>query len=130
MMRKQQGFTLIELLIVIAIIGLLAAIAYPSYVEHVRSARRTAAMSCLMEQTHFMERFYSANMSYAGAALPACEGVAAQFYNFNLGNQTASTYTLTATRRGDQAGDACGDFRVTHLGVRDNINGTRGNCWR
>lgn len=126
-MQKTQGFTLVELMIVVAIVGILASIAYPSYLEHVRSARRTAAQGCLMEQTHAIERFYSANMTYvgAGAALPACTGNVPQFYNVASGGLAQGTYILTATPIGAQAGDRCGNMTVNHQGAR-----TPAACWR
>ena len=75
-----QGFTLIEVMIVVAVIGILAAIAYPSYQESVTKTRRSAAQGCLVEMAQFMERFYTTNMRYdqtaAGVAValanPTC----------------------------------------------------------
>lgn len=128
MKQRQAGFTLIEVMIVVTIIGILASVALPAYQEHVRSARRTAAMGCLMEQTHFMERFYSANMTYAGAAPAACPGEVTQFYAFNVGNLGATTYTLTANPAGDQASDRCGNLSVNETGNRTAAGGA--NCWR
>lgn len=126
-MHRNKGFTLIEVMIVVAIVGILASIAYPSYQEHVRSARRTAAQGCLMEQTHAIERFYSANMTYEDAedALPACPGDVTQFYTVAPSNLEQGTYTLTATPTGAQAGDRCGDMTVNHQGAR-----TPAACWR
>ena len=128
MKRQQSGFTLIEIMVVVVIIGLLAAVAIPQYDQYVRNARRTAAMGCLMEQAHFMERFYSANMTYAGAAPPACPGEVRQFYNFNVANLGATTYTLTAAPGGVQAADPCGNLSVDQTGNRLAAGG--GNCWR
>lgn len=129
MQKRNKGFTLVEIMIVVAIVGILASIAYPSYVDYVRSGRRAAAMGCLMEQTHFMERFYSSNMTYAGAAPPACPGEVTQFYNVaapaNLG---AATYSLTAVPTGSQAPDRCGTLSVDQDGNRSATGGA--DCWR
>ena len=59
-----RGFTLIELMITVAIIGILAAIAYPSYVEHIYRSRRAEAEATLMELAQWMERNYMVNLSY------------------------------------------------------------------
>jgi len=128
--RKQRGFTLIEIMIVVAIIGIISSIAYPAYMENVRSSRRAAIQGCLMEQAHFMERLYSANMSYnvADQNPPACQGGAAGFYTMTDPIiRTATTFTLTATPSGDQAnGRGCNGnaLSVDHTGAR-----TPAACW-
>jgi len=123
-----KGFTLIEIMVVVAIVGILSSIALPAYNEHVRSSRRAAIQACLMDQVHFMERFYSVNMTYANAAPPDCPGGAADLYAIEISNQTATTYTLTATATGDQATakSTCnkGAVSVTHAGAR-----TPAECW-
>ena len=72
--RTAHGFSLIELMIVVLVLGVLMAIAYPSYEAHVTKTRRAVAASCALEAAQFMERFYTTNMSYldpATAAAPA-----------------------------------------------------------
>ena len=95
-----------ELMIVIAIIAVLATLSYPSYQTHVVETRRTMASACLVELSQWMERFYTSNMSYAGASLPTapCDSEVNEFYAVAfVGTPDASTYSLSATAKGGQA---------------------------
>lgn len=65
------GFTLIEMMIVVAIIGILAALALPSYQAYIQRGDRATARAALLEAQQFMERFYAANNTFNGAVLPA-----------------------------------------------------------
>ena len=67
-LRRESGFTLIELMIVVSIIGILAAIAIPAYTAYVTRGNRSAARACASEMTQFMERYYTTNLTYVGAA--------------------------------------------------------------
>lgn len=141
--RAIVGMTLVEIVIVIAIIGILAAIAYPSYVNSIMRSNRAAARACLTNYATHMERFYTTNMRYAeadGSApdLPELECASAndtgQHYDYSLSAVTASTFTLQAAPKGVQAtrDAACKTLTLTHAGERgiaDSASGTVDECW-
>lgn len=140
--RNGAGFTLIELMIVVAITGILAAIAYPSYQEHIRKTRRADAQTALMELSQFMERHYTANGRYLNAdatapTLPFTEAPkdgATKYYDvgFPAGTApTANAYTLQAVPKGAMAGDVCGTLTLTNTGAKGQAAGqTQATCWR
>lgn len=128
--QQQLGFTLIELMVVVAILGILAAIAYPSYTEYVIKTRRSAGAACLLEMAQFMERYYTTNMGYTGAALPstACVQETAEHYGYALAaGGTVSTYSISATPNGAQASTdgMCGTLTLNQAGVKS-VSGTAG----
>ena len=133
-----SGFTLIELMIVLAIIGILAMVAYPSYVESANRGQRSSARTSLLEAQQFMERFYSANSRYttdeAGTVSPTLpvrlQAVPTEAPRYNLTVvATLNGYTLTATPIGT---DVCGNLTLTHTGVkgRSATEPTVAECWR
>ncbi len=130
-MRKSRGFTLIELMITVAIVGILTAIAYPSYVTYVQDARRADAQGVLLEVAQRMERAFTANGSYLAGGNPAVANTKSPqdgnetFYNVVIA-ATATTFTVTATRAGAQAGDRCGNMTVNQVGVK---TAAENDCW-
>ncbi len=128
------GFTLIELLVTVAILGILATIAYASYQSSVTKSRRSAATSCLQERAQFMERWYTTNMTYVGAPATQCDADVARFYTVAFdGALTARSFKLQATPLGSQlANDTlCGTLKVNQQGIREE-GGTAASadlCW-
>lgn len=120
---KQRGFTLIELLIAVAIVGILAAIVYPSYTQYVVKANRVAAQAQMMDIANRQQQFLLANRSYTskvelearGYSLPA--DVSARYsYAITLGADAVPSYTITFTPSGPQTDD--GILTINSEGVK------------
>ncbi len=135
--RANGGFSLIELMVIVAIIGILSAIAVPSYTAYIQRANRSDARGRLLETAAFLQRAFSANNQYPNALpTPYQQSPAngAAKYTIAIANPGGTgTYTLTATRTGTMAGDECGDFTLRHDGVRGVVNAAAGrtaaDCW-
>ena len=107
-----SGFTLIELMIVVAVIAILAAIAYPSYNGFVLKTRRGASASCVLQGAQFMERFYTTKLTYAGSGKTTWDCPdASPHYSLAITVPTGGrSYTVKATANGGQASDSCGGW--------------------
>lgn len=131
--KSAAGFSLLELMIAVVIVGIITSIAYPSYQNHMTSARRTDAQSVLMEAAQFMERFYTENNRYdqdtggTAVALPAelteaLRDAGTKAYDITVQASAASTFTLRATPKNMQAGDGFIEITNTFAKAWDRNN--------
>lgn len=141
---KSRGFTLIELMITVAIVGILAAIAYPSYQDQIRKSHRTDGKTKLLEVAQRQERYYTDNNTYAtdltllGYSIPVTVPVTVTFNSDNgyysisaaagTSGSIASSYVLTATPDVIKQPDTtCGWLTLSNTGVKSAYGGT--GCW-
>ncbi len=145
MTTKQTGFTLVELMIVVAIVGILAGIGYPSYSAYIIDNNRNGAKAALYKAQLLQEQYYLDNGQYAtslasGAAdtlFDAGWRDSSDYYTFALDpSSSTSSYTLIATvaASSSQATDLdCTAFTIDHFGVTTSLNSTNTvttDCWR
>jgi len=139
MRKTERGFTLIELMIVIAIIGILAAIAVPQYTDYVTRSRRTDGQSTLLQVAQELERCYTQFSAYnntncAVVTSGAVSRTSPEGYYVIAATGTAlsaSAFTLTATPQGAQAthDSDCTTLTLTHLGVQGATGADTDSCW-
>lgn len=133
--RWGRGLTLIELMIVVAVVGILAAVAYPSYRGVMAKSRRSDARAALLDLAQRMERQYTERSTYAAATLGGTgiyPSTSPQgYYTMSITAQTATAFTIKATPTGSQSGDACGTFQYDQAGVKAVSGGSLGatSCW-
>lgn len=139
----QKGFTLIELMIVVAIVGLLAGIAYPAYTQSVEKSRRSDAMIALQELFAAQERRfniynkYTSNLTLVGGNASSEGHYALTIALLNgspshCDSSEGNCFRATATAVGPQLGDEdCRSFTLTSFGQKKSFNnsGAETDCW-
>ena len=135
-MKAQRGVTLIELITVMVIVGILTAIAVPSYRSYMVRANRTDAKTALLSAASGLERCFTRSNTYVGCAnvaLPVNEPGGHYRIEADAGNGgvAATRFAIQAVPLGSQASDsACDTFRLTNANVRS-VTGTHtaNDCW-
>jgi len=135
MYRKMQGITLMELMIVVVIIGILAAIAYPNYRDFTARAYRNEAKAALLKIATNQERFYLNNNTYTSDMTDVGFSVSDNFktetgsYNIDIApGADSNTYTATATYlSGGKESAACLTFTINGTGAKTSLPYT--DCW-
>ncbi|MBB5210911.1 type IV pilin protein [Microbulbifer hydrolyticus] len=139
-MKSQKGFTLIELMIVVAIIGIIAGIAYPSYMESVRKSNRADAKASLNDVAQRLQRCYTVYNKYdnfvdCSVAKTLENGTIAsgeQMYSISAATLSATVFALEAApvNGTTQASDAkCGTLKLSSTGVKDASGPLGASCW-
>ncbi|MGX9462383.1 type IV pilin protein [Shewanella sp. A14] len=125
-----KGFTLIEVMITVVIIGILSAIAYPSYTSFIVKSGRSEGMAAVMRVSNLQEQYYMDHRSFAEDMTKL--GLSADpfltesgFYSVDSAGTTA--YTITATAKGSQAtrDTTCATITLTSAGIK----GPSKECW-
>lgn len=151
--KVSAGFTLIELMITVAIVGILASIALPSYSSYIARSRRADARTQLVQVAQFMQRFYAANDAYnedraangtltqVPASLKVSPADGSKLYDLAIpaGTLTVTSYVIQMVPVAGRAmaNDECGTFTLTSTGIRGvTVGGTPGSatlrdkCWK
>jgi type IV pilus assembly protein PilE len=119
--QRQHGFTLIEVMIVVAIVGILAAVAYPSYAEFIRRGHRAEARAGLLQAAQWMERAATARGTYPLTAQFPTNLTKVPGGRYDIAAvSNGTTFTLSATPKAGtpQVGDKCGIYTLDNTGAR------------
>ncbi|QYJ88992.1 type IV pilin protein [Shewanella halotolerans] len=130
-MQKLNGFTLIEVIITVAIVGILAAIAYPSYIDYVTKSGRAEGVAAVMEVANLQEQYYLDNRTYASDLTKlgmSANPLVTEHEHYKVASTGGATFTVTATAIGTQASrdTACATITMTDAGIK----GPSKECWK
>lgn len=133
-LNRVIGFTLVEVMIVVAIVGILASVAYPSCVSHVTQSNRAEAqrelvrIANLQEQYFVDQRAYTANMTQLGLAADPYVTDTGNYHIDATLSDNNTKFTLTATAKGTQLSNdsSCSSITITETGKR---SGSSAYCW-
>lgn len=143
---RVSGFTLIELMIVVAIVGILATIAYPSYQDYVRRSARAEARAAMLNMAQLQERNFSDRGAYVQITnAPASGGwesanwsggssYGERKYEITVdlagANGITQPYQITATPSGLWSDPKCGKLTLDSAGTKTSTAGTAAECWK
>ena len=132
---RPAGFTLIEIMVVVGILAIIAAVAFPAYQAQALKSKRADGIAMLMEVAAKQERYlvdhsaYTSDMTllgYSASPVASQKGyyqVSAVLSNSNL------SYALTATAQPGQSADECGNLILSSSGQRTWSSSTATKCW-
>ena len=147
--KIKMGFTLVEVMIVVAVVGILAAIAYPSYQESVRKTKRAEGRAALMRLMQQEERYYSHSTSYIAFSSESVDPNETKFIWYSGDSAAVSAYEISATACADDViqncvlltarpgtakvnraytDQVCGNLTLTSTGVKS-ASANKENCW-
>jgi type IV pilus assembly protein PilE len=133
--RRAGGFTLIEMLIVVVIVGILAAVALPSYFQYIQRSKIVEATTALSNLRTKNEQFFLDNRTYVGAWALYKDAIQKQVKSFAIdgSTETATTYVLTATGKPSEGMDAAFVYTITQNDVKTSAGpagwNTGTSCW-
>ena len=135
MIKKTRGFTLIELMIVLAVLSIIVAVGYPSYLEQVKKSRRAEGMGQLLELADRMERAYSDQGTYPTSVSEVYVATTdGGLYTLSIvtANNISFIVSATPTSAKGQDTDKCHTFTLTSLGDKSVSGGSlgTGDCWK
>jgi type IV pilus assembly protein PilE len=131
--KNHEGFTLIELMIAIAVLGILLAIAIPSYFQYIREARRAEAQSDMLQIRLGMEKWRANHNSYSSTLSNAGFTDSNDYYNYDIPTATATAFTIRATAVTGKSqvndvtgsGTSCTPMTLDQSGAK-----THAACWK
>lgn len=130
--RRAKGFTLIELMMAVVVIGILVAVAMPSYQDYVRRGHRTAAQAFLMDVAQRQQQYFMDNRGFTDATatlgMTTPTDVASRYtIAIVLDAGPPASFSVSAAPVGAQTQDTCGTLTLTSAGAKTSSSGS--NCW-